>query len=57
VITESVFNIDGLGFMAIDSAFRGDLPAVLGVVLVGTFAVVIMNLLVEVCLLRSKGAH
>jgi peptide/nickel transport system permease protein len=48
VITESVFNIDGLGFMAIDSVFRGDLPAVLGVVLVGTFAVVIMNLLVDI---------
>ena len=40
VITESVFNLDGLGFMAIDSVFRGDLPATLGVVLVGTFAVV-----------------
>ena len=48
VITESVFNIDGLGFMAIDSVFRGDLPATLGVVLVGTFAVVLMNLLVDV---------
>ena len=41
VITESVFNLDGLGFMAIDSVFRGDLPATLGVVLVGTFAVVV----------------
>ena len=48
VITESVFNIDGLGFMAIDSVFRGDLPATLGVVLVGTFAVVTMNLLVDI---------
>jgi len=48
VITESVFNIDGLGFMAIDSVFRGDLPGVLGVVLVGTFAVVIMNLIVDI---------
>ena len=48
VITESVFNIDGLGFMAIDSVFRGDLSATLGVVLVGTFAVVIMNLLVDI---------
>jgi peptide/nickel transport system permease protein len=48
VITESVFNIDGLGFMAIDSVFRQDLPAVLGVVLVGTFAVVLANLLVDV---------
>jgi peptide/nickel transport system permease protein len=48
VITESVFNIDGLGFMAIDSVLRGDIPATLGVVLVGTFAVVVMNLLVDI---------
>jgi peptide/nickel transport system permease protein len=48
VITESVFNLDGLGFMAVDSVFRQDLPATLGVVLVATFAVVIMNLVVDV---------
>ena len=44
IITESVFNLNGLGFMAVDSVFRQDLPATLGVVLVTTFAVVIMNL-------------
>jgi peptide/nickel transport system permease protein len=48
VITESVFNLNGLGFMAIDSVFRLDLPATLGVVLVATFAVVTMNLIVDV---------
>jgi peptide/nickel transport system permease protein len=48
VITESVFNLDGLGFMAIDSVFRQDLPGVLGVVLLGTFAVVMANLLVDI---------
>jgi peptide/nickel transport system permease protein len=48
VITESVFNLDGLGFMAIDGVFRQDLPAVLGVVLIGTFAVVMANLLVDI---------
>jgi peptide/nickel transport system permease protein len=48
VITESVFNLDGLGFMAVDSVFRQDLPATLGVVLVATFAVVIMNLIVDI---------
>jgi peptide/nickel transport system permease protein len=48
VITESVFNLDGLGFMAIDSVYRQDLPAVLGVVLLGTFAVVFMNLVVDI---------
>jgi peptide/nickel transport system permease protein len=48
VITESVFNLDGLGFMAVDSVFRQDLPATLGVVLVATFAIVIMNLVVDI---------
>ena len=48
VITESVFNLNGLGFMAVDSVFRQDLPATLGVVLVGTFAVVFMNLVVDI---------
>jgi peptide/nickel transport system permease protein len=48
IITESVFNLDGLGFMAIDAVSRQDLPAVLGVVLVGTFAVVFMNLVVDI---------
>ena len=33
--------------MAVDSVFRQDLPATLGVVLVTTFAVVIMNLIVD----------
>ena len=48
IITESVFNLDGLGFMAVDSVFRQDLPAILGVVLVATFAVVVMNLVVDI---------
>jgi peptide/nickel transport system permease protein len=48
IITESVFNLNGLGFMAVDSVFREDLPATLGVVLVTTFAVVIMNLIVDI---------
>jgi peptide/nickel transport system permease protein len=34
--------------MAVDSVFRQDLPAILGVVLVATFAVVMMNLIVDV---------
>jgi peptide/nickel transport system permease protein len=48
VITETVFNLDGLGFMAVDSVFRQDLPATLGVVLIATFAVVFMNLVVDI---------
>ena len=34
--------------MAVDSVFRQDLPATLGVVLVATFAVVFMNLVVDI---------
>ena len=48
VITESVFNIQGLGWLAIDGALNQDLPTVLGVVLVGAIAVVIMNLVVDI---------
>jgi len=48
VITESVFNLQGLGWLAINSVFTQDLPTVLGVVLVGAAAVAIMNLLVDI---------
>jgi len=48
VITETVFNLQGLGYLAISSTFDQDLPVVLGVVLVSTVAVVLMNLLVDI---------
>ena len=48
IITESVFNIQGLGWMAIDSTFNQDLPTVVGVVMLGAVAVVIMNLIVDI---------
>ena len=48
IITESVFNIQGLGWLAIDSTFNQDLPTVVGVVLLGAVAVVIMNLIVDI---------
>jgi len=48
VITESVFNIGGLGYTAINSALDQDLPLVLGVVLVGSVAVVLANLIVDI---------
>ena len=48
VITETVFNIQGLGAWAVDAAPSGDLPAVTGVVLVAAFSVAIMNLIVDV---------
>lgn len=48
VITESVFNLQGLGYTAINSATSQDLPLVLGVVLLASVAVALANLIVDV---------
>jgi peptide/nickel transport system permease protein len=48
VITESVFNIQGLGYLAINSALNQDLPIVLGVVVLGSCAVAVANLVVDI---------
>src|SRR5438105_9302554 len=48
VITESVFNLQGLGWLAINSALTQDLPTVLGVTMLTAAAVAIMNLLVDI---------
>ena len=48
IITESVFNLQGLGCLAINGALQQDLPAVLGVVLRRRVAVAIMNLVVDI---------
>jgi peptide/nickel transport system permease protein len=48
IITESVFNTQGLGWLAITATFNQDLPTVVGVVMIGAVAVVIMNLFVDI---------
>jgi peptide/nickel transport system permease protein len=48
VITETVFNIQGLGYLAINSATNQDLPIVAGVVLLAAVAVAVMNLVVDI---------
>jgi peptide/nickel transport system permease protein len=48
IITESVFNIQGLGWLAISGALNQDLPMVLGVVVLTAVAVAVMNLLVDI---------
>jgi peptide/nickel transport system permease protein len=48
VITESVFNLQGLGYLAINSALTQDLPIVAGVVLLAAVAVALMNLVVDI---------
>ena len=48
IITESVFNIQGLGWLAITSALNQDLPTVVGVVVLAAIAITFMNLLVDI---------
>jgi len=48
VITESVFNLQGLGYLAINSASNQDLPIVAGVVVLAAVAVALMNLIVDI---------
>jgi ABC-type dipeptide/oligopeptide/nickel transport system permease component len=48
VLTEKTFSIPGLGNLAIDSIFTGDLPVVLGVVMFTAMAIVVANLIVDI---------
>jgi peptide/nickel transport system permease protein len=48
IITESVFNIQGLGWLAFNGAITQDLPSVLGVVICTATAVVLANLIVDI---------
>jgi peptide/nickel transport system permease protein len=48
ILTETVFNIPGVGRLAYDAILRGDLPIVQGTVLFGAFFIIIMNLIVDI---------
>jgi peptide/nickel transport system permease protein len=48
ILTETVFNIPGIGRTAFDAIGKSDLPIVQGTVLVGALAIVMANLIVDV---------
>jgi peptide/nickel transport system permease protein len=48
ILTETVFNIPGIGRLAYDSIINSDLPVVQGTVLLGAFFIVFANLVVDV---------
>ena len=48
ILTESVFNLPGLGRMAISAVVKYDLPIIVATTLLAAFIVVIMNLIVDI---------
>jgi peptide/nickel transport system permease protein len=48
ILTETVFNIPGIGRLAYDSIQNSDLPMIQGTVLFGAFFIVMANLLVDI---------
>ena len=48
VVTETVFCIDGLGRTAVVAIDQQDLPVIIGIVLLGTVAVVVANIVVDI---------
>ncbi|MBI3649373.1 MAG: ABC transporter permease [Actinobacteria bacterium] len=48
VITESVFQLPGLGQYTIQALYSADFPAVMGVTVLGAFFIVIANLVVDI---------
>jgi len=48
ILTETVFNIPGVGRLAYDAIQKSDLPTVQGTVLMGAFFIIVLNLLVDI---------
>ena len=48
ILTETVFNIPGVGRLAFDAIQKSDLPTVQGTVLLGAFFIILLNLVVDV---------
>jgi peptide/nickel transport system permease protein len=48
LLTESVFNIPGVGRLSYDAIIHSDLPVIQGVVLIAAFFIIVANLIVDV---------
>ncbi|MGI9490398.1 MAG: ABC transporter permease [Geminicoccaceae bacterium] len=48
VVTESVYNIPGLGRLTVDAVLGRDYPTIQGVILVFSFAYVVINLVIDI---------
>jgi peptide/nickel transport system permease protein len=48
VITETVFNLHGLGLLSVQAVNGQDLPVIMGVTIIATLAVVVANIIVDI---------
>jgi peptide/nickel transport system permease protein len=48
ILTETVFNIPGIGRLAYESIQNSDLPMIQGTVLMGAFFIILANLVVDI---------
>ena len=48
ILTETVFNIPGIGRLAYDAIQNSDLPMIQGTVLLGAFFIIMLNLVVDI---------
>ena len=58
VVTESVFNIPGLGRLTVDAVLARDYPTIQGVILIFSGSYVLINLLVDIsytCSIRGSA--
>ncbi|GGL77585.1 ABC transporter permease [Streptomyces fumigatiscleroticus] len=48
VVTELTFSLQGIGRLAVDGAVNKDLPLTMGVMLVGAFAILVLNIFTDI---------
>jgi len=48
VVTESVYNIPGLGRLTVDAVLRRDYPVIQGIILVFSATYVLINLIIDI---------
>jgi peptide/nickel transport system permease protein len=48
IFTEAIFNLPGLGRLALNSVLNLDLPTMQGVIVFATFAIIVLNLVVDI---------
>lgn len=47
VVTEQVFGMPGLGYTAVNAITNGDLPVIIGIVIIASAAVIVANILID----------